>query len=93
MERTSADRLIAELEALAYARAVLDSKTQAAEALSILKDLAASGAYAHTSAALTIAAVAKTAEERAAALELLTEVQRGHPEQSGLLEDEIARLR
>lgn len=90
---SSAERFMAEIQSLAYARALIDSEAHNAEALAVLKELASQGAYVHTSAALAVAAVANTPEDRKAALDLLIRLQATHPEQSELVDDEIARLR
>jgi len=100
-DASSNERFFAELEALAYARTLLDSSqldssqptAKPGEGLALLKELGSQGAYVHTSAALSVAALANTPEERAAALELLSKVQSAHPEQTALLEDEISRLK
>lgn len=85
-------RFISELQALTYARALLDDSAKRSEALSMLKDLATRGEFTHTVAAITVAGVATSAEERTAAKELLTTVQQRFPEQSSLIEPELSKL-
>ncbi|NDC36878.1 MAG: hypothetical protein EBZ48_02365 [Proteobacteria bacterium] len=91
-DKNSPERFFAELEALTYARALIDSNARSAEALAVLSDLATQGSFTHTAAALTMATLAASGEEQAKALALLNQVRSAHPEQAELLDDEIARL-
>jgi len=86
-------RLIAELSALAKARGLLDQDSTLDQGVSILKALSSSGHYVATSAGLTLARIASTDSERAAALAILESVRKANPEQGALIEPELARLR
>lgn len=89
----SNERLLAELEGLAYARALLDSDSTVGEARSLLKRLSIEGNFVHVAAGLSLAAIASSQAERKEALSVLGQINDAHPEQNSLLRDELNRLK
>lgn len=88
----SSERFIAELRALAGARALLDGGGTFIKGQELLSELAERAAYVHVSAALTLARVAQNPEEKAKVIALLKRLSAAHPEQSELIFPELSRL-
>jgi hypothetical protein len=81
----SAERMAAEFAVLGLSRALVDAPDSAALVKNILSNLAAKGNYASVQAALTLATVASTPEEKASALNLLNDVSKRFPTQEKFL--------
>lgn len=90
---TSAERFFGELEALIVARALLDVPERLGEGVAALKALATRGSVARVSAAISLAQLAQSPNERAEARTLLEAIRTQQPEQSDQVRDEIARLK
>ena len=91
--KSETDRFYAELRALVLARALLDDDRSLSEGRARLKDLAAKASFVNVSAAITLARIAVTAEERAEAKAVMEAIISAHPEQASVLEDEFARVK
>ena len=87
-----AERFTAELGAMIKARQLLDETSTVTEGRELLAALAERGEYVHVSAALSLARIAESSDERAVALEVLTGLLNRTPEQTELLTPEIERL-
>jgi hypothetical protein len=87
-----AERLLAELAALVYARAGIDDQNQRAASLALLNELGDKGAFVAASALVTLSALAQSPEEKAAlkgSIERLLAVQ---PEQTDLMQPYLDTL-
>ena len=84
--------LFVELPALLLARSLLDSEAGQKAGRETLRMLAEKGRFARVAAALTLAGVAESEQDRSQALALLQEVKKAMPEQGSLIEGEIERL-
>ena len=85
-------RLAEELKQLVVARSKLDVPASAAEGRQILERLAAEGSFVGISAALSLARIAQTPDERSKAAALLSRIEEQHPEQVNLVDPELKRL-
>lgn len=88
----SGERILAEVAAYARAKIRLglpDGKTTAAGELN---ELASDGTFLNAAAALALASASTTDEEKTTARDVLQRVRTAHPEQSDLLNREVARL-
>lgn len=92
-EASSKERYFAELAALALARAELDQDSQRESGQSLLKQLAAESEYVQVSAALTLARIAKTEQERTEISQQIESILQKSPQQSEILEPELSRLK
>lgn len=88
-----AERFFSELEVLLAARALLDDSNAENKASDTLKDLATNGSFVGASAALTLAQIADSAEEQGEVRKIIESLQAAQPEQGGLLEEALARLK
>ncbi|RMG41076.1 MAG: hypothetical protein D6719_09320 [Candidatus Dadabacteria bacterium] len=86
-------RFYAENAALVLARSLVDDKESYSQARSILKNLAEKGLYAAVPAALTLARISATDEEKAEARMALEDLIKRQPEQVELIEPELNKLR
>lgn len=89
----SSERFYAELGLLALAKTLIDDPATLNEGRDLLIKLSKNGTTVDVTAALSVARIAETSEQRAAAVALLTDLQTGHPEQAALLERELKRLK
>lgn len=85
-------RAFLEASALQIARTALDEEETRQPAFEALRLLARDGIYAHVGAALALARLSNTEEERETALELLRKIALRDPLQNELIEDELQRL-
>lgn len=93
VDAKSAERFISEASAFNAAGLKLDRADSASQASETLKNLSKNGVYLHVPAALRLARIASTVEQRAEALIVLEELSTRMPEQSSVLQAEIARLK
>lgn len=87
-----AERALAEARAYLSAKALLTKPETQQAAVSGLTSLAREGAYLNAAAAISLATVAASAEEKVSARETLKAVRAAHPEQSDLISEETKRL-
>ena len=87
------ERFFAELKALVSARALLDSGAGFSEGRALLAELAQEGQFVNVAAAVSLARISLSPEEKSAAAALLEKVVSAHPEQAELLDEEIQRMR
>ncbi len=85
-------RMIAEFQLLVNARAKLGSPDTIADGKALLKRLAAEGIYVNIDAAISVARLARSPEERAEAMSILQDIENRQPEQAKLLGPELQRL-
>lgn len=85
-------RFFAEHAAAALARALVDQEKSYAEGRTMLKELAERGSFANVSAAITLANISVTPEEKKEALGALEKLKNLHPEQASLVKAEIEML-
>ena len=83
------DRMVAELSALAVARALLDLPDGEKQGSDMLKALAEQGETVGISAALSLARLASSEDEKKQAQALLKNLSEKRPEQAALLKNEI----
>lgn len=88
----STDGFYRELASIALARKLLDSPDGAAEGKEMLSNLAEKGSYVNVSAALTLAHIAVSDDDKKKTAEQLLKLVTAHPEQAKFLESEIKRL-
>jgi len=86
-------KFFADLTALLAARSLLDDPNARDEAVAKLRVLAQGGGYVSIPAAMSIARLADTPEERGAALELLQGLREKTPVNAAVLDEEIKKLR
>ena len=87
-----AERALAEARAYLSAKSLLTKPETRQAALSGLTSLAKEGAYLNAAAAISLAAVAVSTEEKGNAREGLRAVRTAHPEQSDLILEETKRI-
>lgn len=85
--------IFAELSQLAAARVLLDDPNRRAEGVKKLLDLASASNYVSVSAAVSLARVANTSEERTQAIRVIDTIITQSPEQTDLLKEDLAQLR
>jgi hypothetical protein len=83
--RDSAERMAAEFAALGLARALVDVPTSSEAVRSGLANLASKGSFAAVQAAVTLATIASTPDEKAKARETIEDVARRFPAQEKFL--------
>lgn len=88
----STGRMVAEFQLLVNARGKLKLPETIADGKAVLKSLASEGIFANVDAAISVARLAKSPEERTEAMSILQEIQNRHPEQAKLLAPELQRL-
>ena len=86
------DRFFTELTALVSARSLLDDPARKAEGLEKLRTLAEQGVYVNTSAAMSVARLAQTPEEREQARKLLQGIKDKYPVQASVVDGELKKL-
>jgi len=91
MRAGSSKRFFAELSALVQARSHLDTESYI-EGRKALQLLAEDGQFVNITAAIALARVSSTDEERQEARNVLASLMLNHPEQTSLLEPEMLRL-
>ena len=89
----SNERLVAELSALVAGRSLLDTPDSVKEGQALLLKLAQQGQFTRTQAALALAAVAETPEDKSTALAAIEKLQADQPEQQKFLTDAVDRLK
>lgn len=91
-ERQSKERFISELAGLALARGLLDADSTYAEGRQLLQALAEHGRFVEIAAAIGLARISFSKEEKAQALMVLERLASSRPEQRELLKQDISRL-
>lgn len=92
-ESNSVERFYSEVAALVMARALVDDEESYQKSRGLLAELAKDGEHVDVSAALTLARISLTEDEKSQARGVLESVVSNHPEQAALLESELKRLR
>lgn len=88
-----AGRLVGELSAILRARILLDQSGKENEGREIMKTLGEKGSFVRVPAALSLALLANSPEDKAQALSILEAIVRDEPSQEPLLSSAIERLR
>jgi hypothetical protein len=88
----NAERALAEAQAYLSAKVLLIKPETHQAGVSGLTSLAKEGAYLNAAAAISLAAVAVSTEEKEYAREILKSVRAAHPEQSDLISEETKRI-
>lgn len=83
---------ITEMAKFSLAKALVDESSSYSEGREMLQKLATAGKYFNAAAALTLARVSSSDEEKGQALTIMQELTLKYPEQSDLLAEEIERL-
>jgi len=91
-ESNSDTDFVTELAELMVARAALDTDQGQAKARAALMSLAKNSRFIHAAAAVTLARISRTDQEKKEALDVLNEIKANHPEQTDLLTEEIDHL-
>ena len=88
----SNDRFLSELAASSLARALLEEDATYEEGKALLTKLANQGYYTHVTAAVTLARLAQTADEKKEVATILESILSKEDEQTNLIEPELERL-
>jgi hypothetical protein len=88
----SSKRFFAELSGLVNARSLLDMESSYHEGRQALQALARDGQFVNVTAAIALARVSASAEEKEEARDVIALILSRHPEQTNLLEPEMRRL-